>query len=194
MAFPVGFVVQGAMAMKNKMSQANKALEETKKGATTWLPVPGNPYHEFQRWMYGSTKRKFEAQGISPSGRKKWWKPLKASYQAQKSRAGRGQKILSLRGRLGNRFYANLLKKKIKKNRPNAKMVLLTAPVEWAQVHQKGSRRFNIPKRPFLMYTKKDLLMRVRLFGNYCFGTFEAYSPGVFKAFPLHAAGFFKAY
>lgn len=194
MAVPVAFIVQGAMAMKDKMNQANRSMDEMKKQAKTWIPVPGNPYHMFQKYMFHSTKRKFEAEGISPSGKKKWWKPLKRDYGTRKQKAVGRQNILTLKGRIGRRFYAGLLKKKIKKNRPNPRFILLTAPVEWASVHQKGSRRFNIPKRPFFNYTRQDLVARNRLLQNFCFGTFEAFAPGVFEAFPRGAAGMFEAY
>lgn len=194
MAVPVAFIVQGAMAMKDKMGQANKAMEEMKKQSQTWIPVAGNPYHEFQRYMYFSTKRKFEAEGISRSGRKRWWKRLKPDYGTRKRKSVGSQKILTLKGRIGRRFYAGLLKKRIKKNRPNLKFMLLTAPVEWAEVHQKGSRKFNIPKRPFFTYTSMDLRVRNRLLQNFCFGTLERFVPGLFEAFPVGAASGFQAY
>lgn len=164
MAIPVTFIVRGAMFAASKVKSFKDKVTTAINEGREWRRSKFNAYHILQQYMYLSTKRKFSAQGISPGGSKRWWKPLSAKYKRWKMTYAPGQRILKLKGIFGGRVYDNQLIKSIRKVPPNPRFILLKATAPHALTHQKGSRRWNIPKRPYFVWTLKDKAVRARIF------------------------------
>lgn len=164
MAIPFAAIVQGARIAITVASAFKKKINTAITEGKGWRRSKFNAYHMIQAYMYLSTKKKFGAQGISPSGSKKWWKPLTPNYKKWKMKYAPHQRILKLKGFIGGRAYDNQLIKSIKKVPPNPSFVLLKATVPHALTHQKGSRKFNIPKRPYFVWTTKDKAVRGQIF------------------------------
>jgi len=129
---------------KNELKQLlefhKKLLENVR-----WIPSKNNPYQRIQKYMYISTKQKFKQEGISPSGKTKWWGKWTEKYRDFRVRIMKQPSpILQLDGTYRSKsgqvyVYNRRLIKSIKKTAPNAGMVMLESNTPYSWIHQKGS-------------------------------------------------------
>ena len=131
-----------------------------------WRRRAGNPFQETQKYMFKSTKEKFRAEGISPTGKKKWWKSLSAGYAMWRVlNFGSASPILQLSGKL---------LKSIKKVPPNKRFVLLRTDIPYGKFQQHGTSR--IPSRKFFLWTLTDYTMVRQIFRGWIRGIFTGFA------------------
>ena len=100
-------------------------------------------------------------ENFEKEGRPRRWRPLSKRYAEQKRRQGYSGKILEKSG---------ALRRSITERYTNTEAVVGTN-LKYAAVHQFGSRKKNIPARPFLKVTREDVARFTNITKQYILDT-----------------------